>query len=386
MPERLRAARRARRADAAPAARRLRARPPAGRAPAAVPAPRPRAQPRLAALAGGSGCRAWPPATSTRTRARARAAAGRVRGAAPARDAGRLGAACGAATTRTCWPPRGDGGALRRPPRRGGRDRARWPSGCASTSRSDLGYRYPARRTTDADAELAELCRARVRRALPARRHRPRAEARARLEEELRVIAGARPVGLLPPAPRPARARARGGGRGARAATRRAPLLPPGRGPRVVACPRSSATSPASRTSTRSRNELFLGRFLNEELTALPDIDLDFPRDVREVADPARARALRDASARRSSPRSRPSARAARSASSARRSGLPPGEIERVARGGGGRSAARRRCDHDVDVGAGRGTRATGRWAWLVAARRARPTGCRATSPSTRAG
>ncbi len=33
-------------------------------------------------------------------------------------------------------------------------------------------------------------------------------------------------------------------------------------------------------------NELFLGRFLNEELTALPDIDLDFPRDIREVLIP----------------------------------------------------------------------------------------------------
>ena len=32
--------------------------------------------------------------------------------------------------------------------------------------------------------------------------------------------------------------------------------------------------------------ELFLGRFLNEELTALPDIDLDFPRDIREVLIP----------------------------------------------------------------------------------------------------
>src|SRR5439155_12804122 len=29
-------------------------------------------------------------------------------------------------------------------------------------------------------------------------------------------------------------------------------------------------------------NELFLGRFLNEELTSVPDIDLDFPRDIRE--------------------------------------------------------------------------------------------------------
>src|SRR5207249_7973042 len=29
-------------------------------------------------------------------------------------------------------------------------------------------------------------------------------------------------------------------------------------------------------------NELFLGRFLNEELASVPDIDLDFPRDIRE--------------------------------------------------------------------------------------------------------
>jgi DNA polymerase III alpha subunit len=29
-------------------------------------------------------------------------------------------------------------------------------------------------------------------------------------------------------------------------------------------------------------NELFLGRFLNDELPSIPDIDLDFPRDIRE--------------------------------------------------------------------------------------------------------
>src|SRR5207248_5034588 len=33
-------------------------------------------------------------------------------------------------------------------------------------------------------------------------------------------------------------------------------------------------------------NELHLGRFLNEELSALPDIDLDFPRDIRDVLIP----------------------------------------------------------------------------------------------------
>ena len=30
-------------------------------------------------------------------------------------------------------------------------------------------------------------------------------------------------------------------------------------------------------------NDLSLGRFLNEELAAVPDIDLDFPRDIREL-------------------------------------------------------------------------------------------------------
>ncbi len=33
-------------------------------------------------------------------------------------------------------------------------------------------------------------------------------------------------------------------------------------------------------------NDLLIGRFLNEELTSLPDIDLDFPRDIREVLIP----------------------------------------------------------------------------------------------------
>ena len=30
------------------------------------------------------------------------------------------------------------------------------------------------------------------------------------------------------------------------------------------------------------KNDLFLGRFLNEALRSVPDIDLDFPRDIRE--------------------------------------------------------------------------------------------------------
>ena len=58
-------------------------------------------------------------------------------------------------------------------------------------------------------------------------------------------------------------------------------LLPPGRGRG------SSVSSIVCYLTGLSHvdpvaNKLFLGRFLNDEITALPDIDLDFPRDVRE--------------------------------------------------------------------------------------------------------
>ena len=62
-------------------------------------------------------------------------------------------------------------------------------------------------------------------------------------------------------------------------------LLPPGRGRG------SSVSSIVCYLTGLSHidpieNELCLGRFLNEELTALPDIDLDFPRDIRDVLIP----------------------------------------------------------------------------------------------------
>ena len=78
------------------------------------------------------------------------------------------------------------------------------------------------------------------------------------------------------------------------------------------------------------RERLSLGRFLNEELTALPDIDLDFPRDVRERADPARARALRrrPLGARGRLPHLPRPLGAIRDFGKAL--GLPPGEVERL--------------------------------------------------------
>src|SRR5215211_3938922 len=111
--------------------------------------------------------------------------------------------------------------------------------------------------------------------------HRLRATARARLQEELRVIRGLGLSGFfllhrdMLELAREVAAEVRGPDSARR-------LLPPGRGRG------SSVSSIVCHLTGLSHvdpieNELFLGRFLNEELSALPDIDLDFPRDVRDV-------------------------------------------------------------------------------------------------------
>ena len=79
------------------------------------------------------------------------------------------------------------------------------------------------------------------------------------------------------------------------------------------------------------KNDLFLGRFLNEELTSLPDIDLDFPRDMREVLIPrVHERYGADHSALVAAFPTYRARGAIRELGKAL--GLPPGEIERVAR------------------------------------------------------
>ena len=68
---------------------------------------------------------------------------------------------------------------------------ARWPSGCASTSRSDLGYRYPGAEDADGDAQAARSCARRACDERYATRGRERvrdARRGRRLEEELRII------------------------------------------------------------------------------------------------------------------------------------------------------------------------------------------------------
>ena len=107
-------------------------------------------------------------------------------------------------------------------------------------------------------------------------------------------------------------------------------LLPPGRGRG------SSVSSIVCYLTGLSHvdpveNELFLGRFLNEELTALPDIDLDFPRDVRDVLIPrVHERYGRDRCALVAAFATFQVRSAVRDFAKAL--GLPPGEIERLAR------------------------------------------------------
>ena len=152
--------------------------------------------------------------------------------------------------------------------------------------RKDLGYRYPGAEERDASRRLAELCRTRLAErygpaAEPAARARAlEPEAGARLEQELAVIdklglAGffllhhdmlelAREVAREIRGPDSVRA-----------------LLAPGRGRG------SSVSSLVCYLTGLSHidpvvNRLSLGRFLHEDLSGLPDIDLDFPRDVRE--------------------------------------------------------------------------------------------------------
>ncbi|GAC1525584.1 MAG: error-prone DNA polymerase [Thermoleophilaceae bacterium] len=146
----------------------------------------------------------------------------------------------------------------------------------------DLGYRYPGAEDANASRHLAELCQTLLDHRYEGRPSRR--EAAARLDEELRLIATLGLSGFfllhrdLLELAREVAVEVRGPDsvRG---------VLPPGRGRG------SSVSSIVCYLTGLSHvdpieNDLFLGRFLNEELSALPDIDLDFPRDIREVLIP----------------------------------------------------------------------------------------------------
>ena len=96
-------------------------------------------------------------------------------------------------------------------------------------------------------------------------------------------------------------------------------------------------------------NRLLLGRFLHTGLESLPDIDLDFPRDIREVLIPRVHE--RYGSERAALVAAFPTFRARGAIRELGKVlGLPPGEIERVgalrrrATHGAGAAGARRSC------------------------------------------
>ncbi len=229
----------------------------------------------------------------------------------------------------------------------------------------DLGYRYPGAEDPTTMRRLAELCAVRFERrygadAAPAARAMA-ATAQARLEQELNIIAAlnlggffllhhdmlelAREVALEVRGPDTARA-----------------LLPPGRGRG------SSVSSIVCYLTGLSHvdpiaNELLIGRFLNDELTALPDIDLDFPRDIRAALIPRiHERYGADQSALVAAFPTYRARGAIRELGKAL--GLPPGEIERVARSSEGWDA--RQVGADIEGAYAGRTAAAGRWRWLA--------------------
>jgi error-prone DNA polymerase len=224
---------------------------------------------------------------------------------------------------------------------------------------NDLGYRYPGAEDDAAMRKLTELCDALIDdryRDTPAE---IRSRAGGRLQEELRIIDKLGLPGFfllhhdMLVLAREVAVEVRGPG-SARA------LLPPGRGRG------SSVSSIVCFLTGLSHvdpiaNELLIGRFLNEELTSLPDIDLDFPRDIREKLIPrVHERYGHDRSALVAAFPTFRARGAIRELGKVL--GLPAGEIERVARGSEGWSA--RDVGSDI-VGAGR-PELTGRWAWLA--------------------
>jgi error-prone DNA polymerase len=245
----------------------------------------------------------------------------------------------------------------------------------------DLGYRYPGAEDASATQRLAELCTERLEDRYghgvdPAHpRSQIRAgygEARSRLEQELAVIdrlglAGffllhhdmlelSREVALEVRGPDSVRA-----------------LLAPGRG-------RGSSVSSLVCYLTGLSHidpiagRLSLGRFLHEELSGLPDIDLDFPRDIRERLIPrVHERYGRDRAALVAAFPTFRSRGAIRELGKAL--GLPPGEIERAARGADGFGSI---SEHDMALALGDGRpgaegggsrldrQRSQRWRWLA--------------------
>ncbi len=232
---------------------------------------------------------------------------------------------------------------------------------------NELGYRYPREEEPGVDRKLAEVCRTRlVERYGENSPHRH--EAGERLDDELKTIRAlglsgffllhrdllelAREVALEVRGPESARS-----------------VLPPGRGRG------SSVSSIVCYLTGLShidpvKGKLFSSRFLNEEVgkwdreAAMPDIDLDFPRDIREVLIPrVHERYGADHSALVAAfPTYRPRG-AVRDLGKAL--GIPPHEIEKVA-GMVGFHERSGEIEKDVAAAIGKERAASPRWRALL--------------------
>ena len=252
--------------------------------------------------------------------------------------------------------------------------------------RPDAGARLPLpgllRRAEPADVQLARICDARLRRALPRTtaccKRGPRAARRGARAD--RATSGSPASSCSTGRCSSSRARCALEVRG-RDSPRH--VLPPGRG-------RGSSVGSIVCYLTGLSHvdpvaaDLSLGRFLNRELAAVPDIDLDFPRDIREKLIVARHRALR--------PRARSARRDVRDLPLARRDprrrqgARPPVRRARAPRALTDGWNARRVAEELAALPDAERKLLSPRWRAFGELLRARSPACRATSRSTPAG
>jgi error-prone DNA polymerase len=233
----------------------------------------------------------------------------------------------------------------------------------------DLGYRYPGAEDESAERKLAGLCAERLR-----ERYEGSAahdEAHARLVQELNVIGKLGLAGFfllhyeMLELAREVASEVRG------PSSVRA-LMAPGRGRG------SSVSSLVCYLIGLSHidpiaSKLTLGRFLHEDLRGLPDIDLDFPRDIRAVLIPrVHERFGADHAALVAAFPTFRARGAIRELGKVL--GLPPGEIERMARGAERYGSGAEQDMASAGTGAGNGGGSAGRdgaaprsarWHWL---------------------
>ena len=232
---------------------------------------------------------------------------------------------------------------------------------------ADLGYRYPGAEDEAKLRQLSELCAERMHERYANQSQLAFDTAASRLNQELRIIDKLHLAGffvlhheLLELAREVAvevRGRSADGSESPRA------VLPPGRGRG------SSVSSIVCYLTGLSHvdpvaNELHIGRFLSEDLNALPDIDLDFPRDIRAVLIPRVSE--RFGHDRAALVAAFPTFRARGAIRELGKVlGLPPSEIERVARSSEGWDARGVAQDIETVFGAEQSKRG-GRWTWLA--------------------